>query len=142
MMETAMKNSMLDDLIDAPYKKTHTNGWFANIRHHFVVAVLPPMGVEHRYESEHDEAANLIRLQQYQITTSQPVQDKGRGGFWNIYWAKATRRAHKSKRWLRGFSRLWKTVFFSCQAHVLGAQQKPLIFGKLGACNHICDTHD
>ena len=51
-----------DDLIDAPYKKTHTNGWFANIRHHFVVAVLPPMGVEHRYESEHDEAANLNKV--------------------------------------------------------------------------------
>ena len=51
-----------DDLIDAPYKKTHTNGWFANIRHHFVVAVLPPMDVEHRYESEHDEAANLNKV--------------------------------------------------------------------------------
>ena len=51
-----------DDLIDSPYKKTHTNGWFANIRHHFVVAVLPPKDVEHRYESEHDEAANLNKV--------------------------------------------------------------------------------
>ena len=51
-----------DDLIDAPYKKTHTNGWFANIRHHFVVAVLPPVNLEHRYESEHDEAANLNKV--------------------------------------------------------------------------------
>jgi YidC/Oxa1 family membrane protein insertase len=51
-----------DDLIDSPYKKTHTKGWFANIRHHFVVAVLPPKDVEHRYESEHDKAANLNKV--------------------------------------------------------------------------------
>ena len=51
-----------DDLIDEPYKKTHTNGWFANIRHHFVVAVLPAFGVEHRFEAEHDQAANLNKL--------------------------------------------------------------------------------
>ena len=51
-----------DDLIEEPYKKTHTNGWFANIRHHFVVAVLPAFGVEHRFEAEHDQAANLNKL--------------------------------------------------------------------------------
>ena len=51
-----------DDLIDEPYKKTHTNGWFANIRHHFVVAVLPAMGTEHRFEAEHDQTANLNKL--------------------------------------------------------------------------------
>ncbi len=51
-----------DDLIEEPYKKTHTNGWFANIRHHFVVAVLPTLGVEHRFEAEHDQAANLNKL--------------------------------------------------------------------------------
>ena len=51
-----------DDLIDEPYNKTHTDGWFANIRHHFVVAVLPIVGVEHRYEAEHDQAANLNKL--------------------------------------------------------------------------------
>ena len=66
-----------DDLIDAPYKKTHTNGWFANIRHHFVVAVLPPAWV-----SSTDMSLNTmrplisIRLQQYQIAISQPAQDK------------------------------------------------------------------
>ncbi len=51
-----------DDLIDEPYNKTHTNGWFANIRHHFVVAVLPVVGVEHRYEAEHDQTADLNKL--------------------------------------------------------------------------------
>ena len=51
-----------DDLIDEPYKRTHTNGWFANIRHHFVVAVLPALGVEHRFEAEHDQAVNLNKL--------------------------------------------------------------------------------
>ena len=51
-----------DDLIDEPYKKTHINGWFANIRHHFVVAVLPAVGIEHRYEAEHDESANLNKV--------------------------------------------------------------------------------
>ena len=51
-----------DDLKDEPYKKTHTNGWFANIRHHFVVAVLPAAGIEHRYEAEHDESANLNKV--------------------------------------------------------------------------------
>lgn len=51
-----------DDLTDEPYKKTHTNGWFANIRHHFVVAVLPTAGIEHRYEAEHDESANLNKV--------------------------------------------------------------------------------
>ena len=51
-----------DDLIDEPYKKNHSSGWFANIRHHFVVAVLPSAGVDHRYEAEHDQAANLNKL--------------------------------------------------------------------------------
>ena len=51
-----------DDLIDEPYKRSHTGGWFANIRHHFVVAVLPGLGVDHRYEAEHDQAANLNKL--------------------------------------------------------------------------------
>ena len=51
-----------DDLIEVPYKKKHTNGWFANIRHHFVVAVLPTLGVEYRFEAEHDQAANLNKL--------------------------------------------------------------------------------
>ena len=51
-----------DDLIDEPYKRSHTDGWFANIRHHFVVAVLPETGIDHRYEAEHDQAANLNKL--------------------------------------------------------------------------------
>ena len=51
-----------DDLIDEPYKKNHSSGWFANIRHHFVVAVLPSTGVDHRYEAEHDQAANLNKV--------------------------------------------------------------------------------
>jgi len=51
-----------DDLIDEPYKKNHSSGWFANIRHHFVVAVLPSAGVDHRYEAEHDQAANLNKV--------------------------------------------------------------------------------
>ena len=51
-----------DDLIEEPYRRSHSSGWFANIRHHFVVAVLPGLGVEHRYEAEHDQAANLNKL--------------------------------------------------------------------------------
>ena len=51
-----------DDLIDEPYKRNYTGGWFANIRHHFVVAVLPNESADHRYEAEHDQAANLNKL--------------------------------------------------------------------------------
>ena len=51
-----------DDLIDEPYKRNYTGGWFANIRHHFVVAVLPNEAIAHRYEAEHDQAANLNKL--------------------------------------------------------------------------------
>ena len=51
-----------DDLIDEPYKRNYTGGWFANIRHHFVVAVLPNEATDHRYEAEHDQAANLNKL--------------------------------------------------------------------------------
>ena len=51
-----------DDLIEEPYKRSHAGGWFANIRHHFVVAVLPEAGVDHRYEAEHDQTANLNKL--------------------------------------------------------------------------------
>ena len=51
-----------DDLIDEPYKRNYTGGWFANIRHHFVVAVLPNEAIDHRYEAEHDQAANLNKL--------------------------------------------------------------------------------
>ena len=51
-----------DDLIDEPYKRNYTGGWFANIRHHFVVAVLPNKTIDHRYEAEHDQAANLNKL--------------------------------------------------------------------------------
>ena len=51
-----------DDLIEEPYKRSHAGGWFANIRHHFVVAVLPEVGVDHRYEAEHDQTANLNKL--------------------------------------------------------------------------------
>ena len=51
-----------EDLIEEPYKRSHAGGWFANIRHHFVVAVLPEVGVDHRYEAEHDQTANLNKL--------------------------------------------------------------------------------
>ena len=51
-----------DDLIDAPYSKNHMGGWFANIRHHFVVALLPDSETEHRYEASHDTTLNLNKV--------------------------------------------------------------------------------
>jgi YidC/Oxa1 family membrane protein insertase len=51
-----------DDLVDEPYKRSHMGGWFANIRHHFVVAVLPATVIDHRYEAEHDQTANLNKV--------------------------------------------------------------------------------
>ena len=40
-----------DDLIeDGKYSFTAEQGWFGSIQHHFLSAVVPPPGIEHRYE--------------------------------------------------------------------------------------------
>ena len=40
-----------DDLIeDGKYSFTAEQGWFGFIQHHFLSAVVPPRGIEHRYE--------------------------------------------------------------------------------------------
>ena len=40
-----------DDLIeDGKYEFYSDAGWFGSIQHHFLSAVVPPPGVEHKYE--------------------------------------------------------------------------------------------
>ena len=40
-----------DDLLDdGTYDFYSTAGWFGSIQHHFVTAVVPPRGEDHKYE--------------------------------------------------------------------------------------------
>ncbi len=58
-----------DDLVDSPYNKTHNSGWAANIKHHFLVAFLPPINEAYRYEATHKETDRLNKLSAISLET-------------------------------------------------------------------------
>jgi len=58
-----------DDLIKSPYSQTHNAGWAANIKHHFLVAFLPPIGEAYKYEATHSEADRLNKISAISLET-------------------------------------------------------------------------
>ena len=58
-----------DDLKKNPYNQTHNAGWAANIKHHFLVAFVPPTGEEYKYEATHTEADRLNKISAISLET-------------------------------------------------------------------------
>ena len=58
-----------EDLTKTPYNKTHNAGWAANIKHHFLVAFVPPSGEAHKYEATHSEAGRLNKISAISLET-------------------------------------------------------------------------
>ncbi len=58
-----------DDLKKNPYNQTHNAGWAANIKHHFLVAFVPPSGEAYKYEATHFEADRLNKISAISLET-------------------------------------------------------------------------
>ena len=58
-----------DDLKKTPYNQTHNAGWAANIKHHFLVAFVPPTGEAYKYEATHTEADRLNKISAISLET-------------------------------------------------------------------------
>ena len=58
-----------DDLKKNPYNHTHNAGWAANIKHHFLVAFVPPTGEAYKYEATHTEADRLNKISAISLET-------------------------------------------------------------------------
>ena len=58
-----------DDLKKKPYNQTHNAGWAANIKHHFLVAFVPPTGEAYKYEATHTEADRLNKISAISLET-------------------------------------------------------------------------
>ena len=58
-----------DDLKKSPYNQTHNSGWAANIKHHFLVAFVPPSGELFKYEATHSEADRLNKISAISLET-------------------------------------------------------------------------
>ena len=58
-----------DDLKKNPYNQTHNAGWAANIKHHFLVAFVPPTGEAYKYEATHTEADRLNKISAISLET-------------------------------------------------------------------------
>jgi len=58
-----------DDLADNPYNQTHTSGWAANIKHHFLVALLPPENKPFRFEATHKTEGRLDKISAISLET-------------------------------------------------------------------------
>lgn len=58
-----------EDLKKSPYNQTHNAGWAANIKHHFLVAFVPPSGEAHKYEATHSEADRLNKISAISLET-------------------------------------------------------------------------
>ena len=58
-----------DDLKKTPYNQTHSAGWAANIKHHFLVAFVPPSGEAYKYEATHSEADRLNKISAISLET-------------------------------------------------------------------------
>jgi len=58
-----------DDLVTKPYNQTHSAGWAANIKHHFLVAFVPPSGEAYKYEATHLEADRLNKISAISLET-------------------------------------------------------------------------
>lgn len=58
-----------DDLSDNPYNQTHTSGWAANIKHHFLVALLPPENEPFRFEATHKTEDRLDKISAISLET-------------------------------------------------------------------------
>jgi YidC/Oxa1 family membrane protein insertase len=48
--------------LEGPSVETHTSGWAANIRHHFLVAAIPEQGEPFTYRVDADKPNNLYRV--------------------------------------------------------------------------------
>lgn len=62
-----------DDITDEPVDQTVENGWLAGIQHHFLAAVVPPVGAPVRYEAG-------TRGQEYVLTAIGSPTDVAAGG--------------------------------------------------------------
>ena len=51
-----------EDLTNKPYDQKHTSGWAANIKHHFLVAIIPPANELFRFEATHIKENRLDKL--------------------------------------------------------------------------------
>ena len=58
-----------EDLVDNPYNQTHTSGWAANIKHHFLVALIPPENEPFRFEATHKTETRLDKLSAMSLET-------------------------------------------------------------------------
>lgn len=58
-----------EDLVDSPYNQTHTSGWAANIKHHFLVALIPPENEPFRFEATHKTEDRLDKLSAISLET-------------------------------------------------------------------------
>jgi YidC/Oxa1 family membrane protein insertase len=48
--------------LETPAIETHTNGWAANIQHHFLIAAIPQQGEPFTYRVDADKPNNLYRV--------------------------------------------------------------------------------
>ena len=58
-----------DDLSDSPYNQTHSSGWAANIKHHFLVALIPPANEPFRFEATHTKDSRLSKISAISLET-------------------------------------------------------------------------
>ena len=58
-----------DDLSDSPYNQTHNSGWAANIKHHFLVALIPPANEPFRFEANHKKDSRLSKISAISLET-------------------------------------------------------------------------
>ena len=58
-----------DDLSDSPYNQTHNSGWAANIKHHFLVALIPPASEPFRFEATHKKDSRLSKISAISLET-------------------------------------------------------------------------
>ena len=58
-----------EDLAKNPYNQTHNSGWAANIKHHFLVALIPPANEPFRFEANHKTETRLDKLSAISLET-------------------------------------------------------------------------
>ena len=58
-----------EDLAENQYSQTHTSGWAANIKHHFLVALIPPEDEPFRFEATHKTETRLDKLSAVSLET-------------------------------------------------------------------------
>jgi len=58
-----------EDLVEKPIMASHQNGWFANIKHHFVVAAIPAGEESFSYQATYDEGKSLEKVSAVGETT-------------------------------------------------------------------------